>query len=88
MEEIFPGELDILRAGDGHDDVHDYYGPPDECFTSAQCNGGGPQPLPLHHVPGETAAPRSLHHEPPLLSLLRPCAGKSAAPGNSIWKFF
>lgn len=77
MEEVFPGELDFLRACHGHDDLHDYHGPSNECFASAQRHSGGPQPLPLHHVSGETAAPRPLHHEPSLLPLLRACAGKS-----------
>lgn len=77
VEEIFPGELDFLRSCDGHDDLHDYHGPPHECFTSKQRHSGGPQPLPRHHVPGETAAPRPLHHEPPLFPLLCACTGKS-----------
>lgn len=77
MEEIFPGELVFLCACDGHDDLHDYYGPPNEYFTSAQYHSRGPQPLPLYYVSGESAASRPLHHEPPLLPLLCARAGKS-----------
>lgn len=36
VEEVFPREPGFLCACDGHDDLHDYYGPPDDCFTSAQ----------------------------------------------------
>lgn len=42
VEEIFPGELVFLCACDGHDDLHDYHGPPNECLTSAQCHNRGP----------------------------------------------
>lgn len=86
VEEIFLGELDFLCACDGDDDVHDHHGLPDECLTSTQHHSRGPQPLPLHHVPGETAAPRTLNYEPALLPLLCTCAGNSdgltALPGN------
>lgn len=80
VEEVLPRELLLLRACDGHDDVHDNNGPPNECLTPAQCLGGGPQPLPLHHVPGEAAAAWSLHHEPHLLPVLRARAG-------NLWEF-
>lgn len=91
MEEVFPCELGFLCACDGYDDLHDYYGPPDDSFTSSQQYGRGPQLLPLHHVSGETAAPRPLHHEPPLLPVLFACTGKSqgltSLPGNMIGNF-
>jgi len=91
VEEILPCELVFLCACDGHDDVHDYYGPPDECFASSQLHIRGPQPLSLHHVPGETAASRPFHHEPPLLHFLCARTGKSHGlttfPGNKIWRF-
>lgn len=77
MEKIFPGELVFLRACDGHDDVHDHYGPPYECFTPTQRYGRGPKSIPLHHVPGETVAPGPLHHEPAVVPVLCACAGKS-----------
>lgn len=33
VEEILSGQLDILRARDEHDDLHDDHGPSDERFT-------------------------------------------------------
>lgn len=76
VEEVLPGELGFLRACDGHDDLHDLYGPQDERYTPSQRYHRGPQPLPLHHVLGEAGAPRPFHHEPPLLSVLCTCTGE------------
>lgn len=76
VEEVFPGELDFLCACNGHDDLHDDHGLPDGEVTQTQRHSRGPKPVPLHHVLGETAAPRPLHHEPPLLPLLCACTGR------------
>ena len=81
VEEVLPGQPVLLRAGDGHDDVHDDRGPPDADGPPPQRLGRGLRPRPLLHVPGAPAAPGALRHEPALLPLLCARAGRTRSGG-------
>lgn len=77
MEEVFPHQPGVLCSCYGHDDLHDGGGPPNRSEAPSQRHTRGQTDVPLQHVPGETAPPWPVHHEPALLPLLSACAGNT-----------